>query len=169
MRVTGVGAVQQNLSYTVGDPATASSIAGYLMGSMPTLTNVLRSTDLSLYRGDTWTQILSRLGDLTGYTDIWFGIKEDPEDNDSQAIVLISNSIGLERINGAVATVPANGSITVLDAASGIIQIDLDEVETAKLAPDKRFWDCQWLISGTVTTPKAGRIAVIADVVRATA
>jgi len=65
--------------------------------------------------------------------------------------------------------VPANGSITVLDAAAGILQVDLDEAETAKLVPDKRFWDCQKLVAGVVTTPKAGRLVVTADIVRATA
>jgi hypothetical protein len=128
----------------------------------------LISQDLTIYRGDTWNQELTGLGDLTGRTELWFGVKEDPDDTDDESIILISETVGLERINGAAATVPANGSITVTDAASGVVEIDLDEVETAKLVPDKRFWDFQSLIGGVVTTPKGGRLPITADIVRAT-
>ena len=142
---------------------------GSLFSSVPSMMSTLRSTDLSIYRGDTWDQTITGMGDLTAATDIWFGIKEDPDDTDNEALVLISQSVGLERINGAAAGVPANGSITVVGAATdGVIRVQLDEVETAKLVPDKRFWDAQHLIGGVVTTPNAGRVVVTADIVRAT-
>jgi len=145
-----------------------SDLVAALM-SQSAIAKALRSYDLALYRGDTWSQVITGLGDLTAATDIWFGIKADPDDTDNEAIVLISETTGLERINGAAAAVPANGSITVVGAATdGVIQVDLDEAETAKLVPDKRFWDCQKLVTGTVTTPRAGRILITADIVRAT-
>ena len=133
------------------------------------IAKALRSLSLNIYRGDSWSQQITGLGDLTAATDIWFGIKADPDDTDAQSLVLISETVGLERINGVAALVPANGSITVVGlATAGVIQIDLDEAETAKLEPDKRFWDCQHLIAGTVTTPRAGRFSITADIVRAT-
>jgi len=154
--------------YATDSGSLASTIVQMLM-NQSSVASAVRAQDLTLYRGDTWSQTITGLGDLTAATDIWFGIKADPDDSDNEAIVLISETVGLERINGAAALVPANGSITVVGlATAGVIQIDLDEVETAKLVPDKRFWDCQHLIAGTVTTPRAGRISITADIVRAT-
>lgn len=128
------------------------------------------STTLDLYmqRGDTWVQTISGMGNLAAVTEIWFGAKADPSDTDNEADILITLTGGLERINGAAATVPANGSITVV-AVTGLIQIDLSEVETAKLPRGKWFWDCQTLVGGVVTTPYAGRLCITADIVRATA
>ena len=147
-----------------------NSVVGNVLNALlgvSAISKALRSHDLTLYRGDTWSQQISGLGDLTGRTNIWFGFKVDPSDTDAESIVLISETVGLERINGAAALIPANGSITVIGAdTAGVIQVDLDEAETAKLVPDKRFWDAQTLIVGTVTTPKAGRITISADIVR---
>lgn len=142
-------------------------ISGLLQVSA--ISNALRGRlDLTLYRGDSWRQIITGMGDLTGATDIWFAAKIDPGDLDSESIFLISETVGLEVINGAAATIPGNGIITVIGAATaGVIQIDLDEAETAKLVPDKRFWDAQKLVTGTVTTPKGGRLDISADIVRA--
>ncbi len=147
--------------------ASAGDIVNLLL-SHTIIAGALRPQDLFLYRGDTWSQIITGMGDLTAATDIWFGVKADPDDADSESIFLISETVGLERINGAVAAVPGNGSITVVAPATrGVIQVDLDEVETAKLVPDKRFWDAQRLVAGRMTTPKAGRISISADIVRA--
>lgn len=139
-----------------------------LMGNSIISAALCCSSDLSIYRGDTWTQVITGMGDLSAVTDIWFGIKEDPSDTDNEALVLISETAGLERINGAAAGVPANGSITITDVAAGIITVELDEAETAKLVPDKRFWDVQKLDGGDVTTTHYGRCVVTADIVRAT-
>jgi len=152
-----------------GEPETliVTNTVNYLM-QQAAIAAALRSLDLTIYRGDTWTQTLSGLGDLTAATDIWFGIKADPDDTDAISIVLISQSVGLEIINGAVGT-PANGSIAVVGAATdGTVTITLAAVETAKLVADKRFWDIQKLVGGVVTTPRSGRCTVCADVVRAT-
>lgn len=144
-----------------------SSIVNTLL-SFTAIRRALQSQDLELYRGDSWSQMIRGMGDLTGATDIWFAAKVDPDDLDSESIFLISETVGLEVINGVVAAVAANGSITVVGAATaGVIQIDFDEVETAKLVPDRRFWDAQKLVAGTVTTPKAGRMDISADIVRA--
>jgi hypothetical protein len=125
---------------------------------------------LFMYRGDTWTQTITGLGDLTGNADIWFGIKDDKDDLDAVATVLISRTAGLEIINGAAATVPANGSIAVVGAPTGgVITVTLAAVETAKLTASKTyFWDVQKDIGGTITTPECGKIIVSADIVRTT-
>lgn len=150
------------------DEASAADIANVLL-SHTVIADAMRPQDLSLYRGDTWIQVITGLGDLTAAADIWFAFKADPDDTDAQALCLISETVGLERIIGAPAAVAANGSITVIDAPAGVIQVQLEADETAKLEPDKRFWDAQKDMAGVITTPKAGRIAVIADIVRVTA
>jgi len=144
-----------------------SSILGF-----SSVKKILQQGDdpLYMYRGDTWTQQITGLGDLTGNADIWFGIKDDKDDIDAVATVLISRTVGLEIINGTAATVPANGSIAVVGAPTGgIITVTLAAVETAKLTASKTyFWDVQKDIGGTITTPKCGKIIVSADIVRAT-
>jgi hypothetical protein len=151
--------------------AVCSCVSNAIL-SFPGVKKVLQQTDdpLFIYRGDTWTQTITGLGDLTGNADIWFGMKDDKDDTDAQATVLISRTGGLEIINGATATVPANGSITVLGAATaGTILVTLEADETAKLEASKTFyWDAQKDIGGTVTSPKCGKCVVSADIVRAT-
>jgi hypothetical protein len=166
---TGIVAV--DAEWVVGEAgrveASPAEVAAALLAHSIITSALKGCTDLSLYRGDTWTQVITGMGDLTAATDIWFAVKADPSDTDDEALVLISQSAGLERINGAAAAAPGNGSIAVVGAATaGMIQIDLDEAETAKLAPDKRFWDCQKLVGGRVTTPKGGRLIVQADIAR---
>jgi hypothetical protein len=141
--------------------------------SFPSVKKVLQQSDdpLFLYRGDTWTQTITGLGDLTGYDDIWFGIKDDKDDTDTQATVLISADNGLEIIDGATATVPGNGSIAVVGAPkAGTILVTLEAEEAAKLTASKKYhWDAQKDIGGTITTPKCGAVLVSADIVRTTA
>ena len=134
------------------------------------LVNKAQSGVLDMYRGDTWVHRFYGLGDLTGNDDIWFGVKADKNDTDAEAIILISRTVGLERINGAAATVPANGSITVIGALTdGVIEVELDEIEMAKLTASKKFYyDVQKRVSGDTTSPECGTCIVSADVVRAT-
>jgi len=58
---------------------------------------------------------------------------------DNQATIQIQEGVGLLYINGGVAGVPANGSITITDAPAGHISINLDAVETAKLTANTKY------------------------------
>jgi hypothetical protein len=142
------------------------------LAKMPAVSGALREADIGpIYRGDTWTQRITGMGDLTGNADLWFALKDDKDKTDAQATVLISRTVGLEVLNGAAVTDPvwqAYGSITVVGLpTAGLIEIELDENVTALLAASKRYyWDAQKLVGGSVTTPRGGECLAEADVVR---
>jgi len=150
-------------------------VASNLLARMPGLAGILRGVDFGcLYRGDTWGDTITGLGDLTGATDIWLAFKTDPADADSAAVMLISLSSGLEVINGAAVVAPDNlhGSLVVnAPATGGSITWYLSEVESAKVVPAKLYYDVQKRIAGVpvmVSSPKAGRVTIEADISRAT-
>jgi hypothetical protein len=156
-----------NLNVAVG--SVCSCVVSALL-RVPAIKNALVSAELTMYRGDTWNQRISGLGDLTAATEIWFGMKEDKKDDtDAQSIVLISLTNGLEVIVGTQGTA-ANGSITIVaPPTAGIIDVMLEGVETAKIDASKRYaWDAQKLIGDDPITPRCGTITIAADVVRAT-
>jgi len=125
--------------------------------------------DLSLQRGDTWSILFYRLGDISGRDKLWFTLKDDKGDADTAALVEIEESAGLEIINGAAADTPANGSITVTNAALGDVTVALEAVESAKLADvGNLFYDIQMYDDPTVTTMVRGRAVLMGDVTRET-
>jgi hypothetical protein len=138
--------------------------------SNPGFRKCVRGVDLELYRGDTWEQPVYNLGDLTTATEIWFTAKRDKDNTDAQADIKVSSVAGLEAINQVAATVPANASITVVDAASGHIEVRIEDVETAKLTDSDGHWyyDVQWTDDTDTTTPRRGKLAVVGDVTRET-
>jgi len=145
----------------------AEDVVAALMAVAP-VAHAVRAVDLQLYRGDTWTQPVPRLGDISGRDKLWIACKDDKDDADSAAIFKIEETVGLEVIDGAAATVPGNGSITVTDAAIGNITVVLAAAETAKLEATKKFWyDVQMLEGTVITTLREGRLMVTSDVVRA--
>jgi len=81
--------------------------------------------------GDTWTQDIDSLGDLTNKT-LTFSIKTKLRDADTAAIVTIVEGTGLTRLNGA-ATTAGWGSITINDEVAGDITLRLESDATALL------------------------------------
>jgi hypothetical protein len=81
--------------------------------------------------GDTWTQDIDSLGDLTDKT-LTFSIKTKLRDADTAAIVTIVEGTGLTRLNGA-ATTAGWGSITINDEVAGDITLRLESDATALL------------------------------------
>jgi hypothetical protein len=147
----------------------AEDVVAALMAVSP-IAHVIRSTDLQLYRGDTWTQPIARLGDISGRDKLWITCKGDKDDADSQAIFMIEETAGLVYIVGTAASVPANGSITVTDAAIGNITVVLAAAETAKIEATKQFfYDVQILEGTVVTTLRAGYLMVTSDVTKVVA
>ena len=168
-----------NSAASAGDPWTtdlsgyASGTAGAIirrMGAALETTNAIITKsasvrELNIRRGDTLPAAFSGLGDITGYTDIWFTVKRDPSNADSAAEIQVTGD-GLAYINGVAATA-ANGSITVSDAAAGDISITVAAVETAKLAiRSGMYYDLQVKVGGVVSTIAAGRAHVIYDVTK---
>ena len=131
---------------------------------------MLRGEKLELYRGDTLDLPLLGLGDLTTATQLWFTVKKQLSDADSAAEIQISLTAGLEAIAGAVATTPANGSITIDDLVAGNITIALTAEEMAKLDVDfVGYWDIQKAVGVAVSTLTRGNAQVLGDATRSVA
>ena len=81
--------------------------------------------------GDTWTQSIESLGNLTDKT-ITFAVKSKARDTDNQAIIMIVEGTGLIRLNGA-ATTAGWGSITIDDEVAGDITIRMESDATSLL------------------------------------
>jgi hypothetical protein len=129
---------------------------------------------ISVRRGDTMSQAITGLGDLTGYTTIDFTVKEHEDDLDSEAIIWIRLNAsgvddGLLRFNGAATTGDEDdGAITVDVLGDGDITITLDETRTDDLAVRGGLvYDVQTIISGSVSTLSKGTVNITADVTRA--
>jgi hypothetical protein len=133
-----------------------------------TIASPVIGSTITAIRGDTLVAVLEGIGSLVGYSKVYFTVKRDYADADTAAIIQIENTAGLKYLNGAAGT-PANGSLTIVDEASGDITIALDEVETAKLDPGVYSYDVQVVrTAGSVSTLTAGTFEVAADVTRAT-
>lgn len=125
---------------------------------------------INLYRGDTFTWEPERqLGDISTRTKLWFTVKQDHEDVDSESKIMIEETAGLLYINGATAETAANGDIDVTDQVLGVLTVELSAVETAKLTGNgKWYYDIQALFPTGVTTLLHGELYAVGDVARVT-
>jgi hypothetical protein len=144
-----------------------------LLAADTSTTDATTAGAISRRRGNTWSIPLT-LGVITGWTSLWFTVKNDSEDADTAALVQIKLNAtglldGLLYINGAAATNDALGSITVSDASTGAIVVAVDETITDDLAPGEYYYDAQTLIAGAVATPDSGTFTITADVTRSVA
>jgi len=121
-----------------------------------------------LRRGDTAGIRFYNIGDLTGWTDLWFTTKLDHDDTDAEAQVQIQQSVGLLIIAGAAAAVAANGSITVNNVTRGDLTVVIAAIETAKLTAGKHYYDIQMTSPSGVSTLVGGEIVVVRDVPQVT-
>lgn len=127
---------------------------------------------LRFTRGDSISKALTDLGALTGYTKLWFTLKEYEAQPDDDSIIQIGvgsgfATPGLIYLNGESATA-SQGSITVDDAATGDITVTLDEIASAQLPIGRYYFDVQALIGTTITTFTIGIVIISADYSRAT-
>ena len=148
-------------SHATSAEVTAATIAANSLASTGTA---------SVHRGDTFTATFSALGDISARTKLWFTMKTSKDDLDSASLLQIEESGGLLYVNGVTATTSGNGSITVNNATTGNITIEVDETETALLSEaDSLYYDIQMLDASDVTTLSDDSAVVVADVTRATA
>ena len=187
------GSVDKHLDdlLTAGDPwstplpgAYGAGTAGALLSGIDSNVDLLLAVDtsttdattagaISRRRGNSWALPLT-IGAITGYTSLWFTIKSSYDDADTAALVQVklnspSALDGLLYVNGTTASSAALGSITVSDATTGAIVVNVDETITDDLAPGTYYYDAQTLISGNVATPDSGVFTVTADVTRSVA
>jgi len=181
-------ATAQAILSAAGDPwatelpgAYGAGTAGALLSGIDGNVDLLLAADtsttdataagaISRRRGNSWAIPLT-IGAITGYTSLWFTIKSSYDDVDTAALVQIklnspSASDGLLYVNGTTASSAALGSITVSDATTGAIVVNVDETITDDLAPGEYCYDVQTLIAGDVATPDSGTFTVTADVTR---
>lgn len=143
-----------------------------LTASAASTTATVSGSNITIVRGDTLSASLTGLGDLTGYTSLWFTVKADKNDDDDESIVQIKlNSSGTDDgllyINGAAPTHSSDGSITIDSTTSGSITIALDESLTDDLnAGISYFYDVQVLDTGVVSTLTQAIAYISADVTR---
>lgn len=129
--------------------------------------NGTNKQDLQIRRGDTLEILAYRLGDLSAIDDMWFTLKRRLADTDTESQIQISLDAGLLAIDGAAATVAANGSITITNAAVGNLTIELAAEESAKLDGGYvGYWDIQTLTGDVVATTVYGNAMVIGDATR---
>ena len=122
------------------------------------------SATLSIRIGDTWTQDIESLGDLTDKT-VSFAIKRRASDADTAAIVFITEGTGLTRLNGA-ATTAEWGSIEILDEVAGDIRLRLESDATSLLTSGSYVDAVKLLEDGDDRSPRnAGRTVVSAGVI----
>ena len=122
------------------------------------------SATLSIRIGDTWTQDIESLGDLTDKT-VSFALKKRASDADTAAIVFIVEGTGLTKLNGA-ATTAGWGSITILDEVAGDIRLRLESNATSLLTSGSYVDAVKVLENGDDRTLRnAGRTVVSAGVI----
>ena len=157
------GSAMAQLSNIAANTAVCASVAA-------NSTDATAAGAITRKRGNSWSIALT-LGEVTGYTSLWFTIKSSYDDADSAALLHVklnnpSASDGLLYVNGAAAADSTKGSITVSDASTGAIIVAVDETITDDLAPGTYYYDAQALIDGDVTTPDSGTFTITADVTR---
>jgi len=126
------------------DSGTSLSSILLLLSTSPSVLQhrCMNNDDLICRKSADFAASFIYLGDLSGVTDLYFTVKPQTKVNsylDSQATIQIQEGVGLLYINGGVAGVPANGSITITDAINGHLTINLDAVETAKLTANTNY------------------------------
>lgn len=130
-------------------------------------TSVQAGSTITIHRGDALSTSIANLGSLAGRTRLWFTVKGDKNDSDSESVVQIEETAGLVTLNGAAGTA-AQGDITVTDEVLGNITITMEEAATRLLPPDTGYhYDVQVLTSSGTDTLAYGTANVDADVTRA--
>ena len=183
---TAANGFEDDKSYTIYIEATVDSDTGgicygfrvknnvwaessrTLTQSAASVASAVSGSTITIKRGDSLSASLTDIGALTNSSKLWFTVKRDLGDADTDAIIQIDDATGLLYLNGAAASVAANGSITVDDAATGDITIALQEAETDDLVPAQGlYYDVQMLdTSNDVTTMTEGWCHITGDVTR---
>ena len=129
--------------------------------------SMLLGSKIEFLRGDTFDQDFTKLGNLAAIDDLWFTFKQRQADTDATAMLQVSLTGGLLAIAGAPAATLLNASITIINAATGHINVYVEAVEMTKLTTDfTGYWDIQTLTGTVVTTLTRGNGSVLGDTTR---
>jgi len=147
-----------------GGGASLEDIISGVQSVSGAIVEAQNASSLSIRIGDTWTQDIDSLGDLTGKT-VSFAMKKRASDADTAAIVFITEGTGLTRLNGA-ATTAGWGSITINDEVAGDITLRLESDATSLLTSGSYVDAVKLLEDGDDRSPRnAGRTVVSAGVI----
>lgn len=111
------------------------------------------------------------VGNLVNNSKVYFTVKNKEDDVDSAAMIMVEKTDGLKYINGTVAEIPGNASLTINDVPTGDITISIAAVELAKLGVGSYRYDVQIVrsVGAPVTTLAKGAFVVNDDITRAVA
>jgi len=131
----------------------------------------LTGNNILFTRGATNTISLTGLGSMTGYTHVWVTVKHDYEAPDSDAIMQFELVDGVTNqlvvLNGQAVT-NTDGTLTVVDAAAGDLDIRLEAATAAALpVKDNLYYDVKARIAATnVPLRTKARASIDYDVTR---
>jgi len=167
----------EDIRDAIDSDLSPSAIWTYILARLNALASAVASAQsasetLEIKRGDSFTQSWS-LGAyaVLDIADVWLSVKESPDDADADAVLLLSNTVGLEVFNGAAEGTPALGAISLAVVDSLLIATaTLDETRTAQLTSSTQLgFGVQFRTTGgAVSEVQSGACKVIADYVKAT-
>lgn len=147
----GVGWTDETLVQIVtlinGLPGATGTIARLdsILSSLrynPQIKRYMREGTIEIKRSADMDVNVYGLGELVGRSTLYFTVKKMSERDDvadAQSIIQIEETAGLLYINKGAPSAPANGAITVTDAAAGHANITLAAIETNKLTPNEKY------------------------------
>jgi hypothetical protein len=170
-----LGVAEANLDDQIG--GIRLSYTSYISEGLGTSAALIRK------RGDRWTISITDLGSLVGYSSIWFTLKANDNQSDSEAILMIRKNAnetgdGLLYLNGVPGItglgeekidISDSAYISVNDEAGGNLSIVVKELANSQIAPGIYTMDIQTSIAGFVSTPSSGTFTVTRDTTRAIA
>jgi len=125
---------------------------------------------ITVYRGTTWSISLTGLGDLTAFDKIYCSVKRNAGQADSEAVLRLSDTDGLEWFNQVAAATPGDGSLVVTDAVIGAITLTVEAAVTQNAPLGTFLYDIKGVATdGNPVTLKSigGQFVIAAEVTRA--
>lgn len=92
--------------------------------------------EIVMYRGCYWSFQVQNLGDLSGYTELWFSLRKRQDDKESNSALLISMTQGLLIANGVQATDSGKASLTF---SNDDVTIQVHQDVTQFVAPSDNY------------------------------
>ena len=120
-------------------------------------TAALSGSTISWRRGDDNTVQITGLGDLSGWTKLWFTAKGHRSDADEDAWVhmsLVSSTTTLERLYGVAGTGSEAGVISIDSEPNGIVDVTLNYAASESLRDGTGVWGFK-ILNATVRETRA--------------
>lgn len=156
-----------NSDHSVNTSGDAGTIVNYI--TVPSAVAVASHNPaiITCLRGDTLHNSLPLMGDIATRTKLIMTGKANVNDSDDEAIFQIDELIGLVRLNGSENVTADAASLSVVDATTGSVDLEIDASVTAAFAIRDLIWDVQAFLSTGITTPINGTMSIVADVTQA--